>query len=1224
MSEGRTLFQPLEADPDFKRLVESVLTGKSVSVGGLVESSKALVLHLLRSLSGRKILLIVPDESRLDEYARDLKAFARLAGGDGAAARIHRFPVLGADPYQGIPPHLSTAMERVTSLAAAASGEWDVLVAPARALTTPLPGPERIASSRTKVRVGETLDLDALLGAAVAGGYRNEEMIGAQGEFSRRGGIVDIFPPGAAAPFRIELEGDDVASIRTFDADTQRSLERVSSIEILPVVEASIGGTERERLAIAATLWSDRLPDSPEARSWRDRLSKLQDGEYVPGIEALTRVYLTGTTDLLAYAQGALRVVDEPDRVEEELLSAVAEMEESRRSSPGCPVPPTGEIFLDTAAWIGQFKRADLRLSELRVAGEAMIAFHGQPARNYGGRVLDFIRDVAAHRAAGRRLLVFLSTRGRCERLGEILSDYGATFRTVEPAKDAGADAAPAGEPPPKGRPGTRRGIVREKPAPDTRRRIDDEADDEDEPEIDPDLVVSRIGDGGGEEPRPGPPPLEIPPGEPIVLIESHLNYGFVLTEIGLAVVTEREIFGEEARPAAATRRKGAAFISDFRDLKSGDLVVHVDHGVGRYLGLSRPAGSPRDFMLLQYADDARLYVPVDRLDLVQKYGGTEGGRRTLDKLGGPGWERVKTRVKRAIRDMTKELLDLYARRKAVPGRAFSPDTPWQREFEDAFAYTLTPDQERAIADVKADLESERPMERLLCGDVGYGKTEVAMRAAFKVVQDGAQVAILAPTTVLAFQHLNTFRERFAAFPVTIEMISRLRTPREQKEVLKRLADGRVDILIGTHRLLSKDVVFKELGLFIVDEEQRFGVVHKEKLKQISTGIDTLAMSATPIPRTLQMSLAGVRDLSIIETPPMNRLSIQTNLVPYNRGVVAAAIRSELRRGGQVYFVHNRVQSIHRIAAKVQKLVPEARIAVTHGQMDARPLEETMMRFLRGDHDVLVSTTIIENGLDIPRVNTLVVNRSDRFGLSQLYQLRGRVGRSDVRAYSYFIVPSRRTLTPLARQRLLALQEFSDLGAGFRIAALDLELRGAGDLLGARQHGHIAALGFDLYLKMLEEAVREYQGEAPAPEAATFNLGVDIRLPDAYIPEPNIRLALYKRISSAAGPAELGEIRAEVEDRFGRLPESGANLFSLADLRIEAARLGVKSVEYGEKSLAFRFQENPAVTPDRVIAFLKKQGFATLTPTGILKVPAPEAPEARIEAARVVLRALAS
>jgi len=1230
MPSDPSLFEPLSGSAEFRRLVETVRAGGPASVAGLVESSKALALRLLRRETGRPILLLVPDEARLDEYASDLAAFARLFEGPGAAARIIRFPALGADPYQGIPPHFRTACERASALSAAASGGWDFLIAPARALLTPLPAPEALLALRARVRVGERLDLDRFLGAAVEGGYRPEEMLGEAGEFSRRGGIVDIFPPGAERPFRIELEGEEIASIRTFDPDTQRSIGRVESIDIPPVVEAPLGRDARERLAIAASLWRDRLPSTTESRAWADRLDRLEAGEYVPGIEGLARVFLPGAGDLMAYARGAVRVVDEPDRTGEEVLSAVAEAESSRKSSPGCPLPPAGEIFLEPDAIRAQLRRADLRLTELRIAGEAALTFATQPSRNHGGRVLDFLREIAGHRVAGRRLVVFMSTRGTRERLGDIFRDYAVTYRTE------GMETLPAPPTAPMGRAGTGRGIVREMRAGDG--------------EIDPDLVVARFAPGDeaeradrparGESPggRAGPPTgpgeatdrwggapaIEIPPGDPVVLVECHLSHGFVMTELGLAVATEREIFGEEPRPAAAKRRKGAAFISDFRDLRPGDLVVHVDHGVGRYLGLSRPPGSPRDFMLLQYSDDARLYVPVDRLDLVQKFGGAEGESRALDKLGGPGWERVKTRVRKAIRDMTKELLDLYAKRKAIPGRAFSPDTPWQREFEDAFPYTLTPDQERAIADVKADLESDRPMERLLCGDVGYGKTEVAMRAAFKVVQDGAQVAVLAPTTVLAFQHWNTFRERFAAFPVTVEMISRLRTPREQKEVLARLADGKVDILIGTHRILSKDVRFRDLGLLVVDEEQRFGVAHKERLKQMSAGIDTLAMSATPIPRTLQMSLAGVRDLSVIETPPMNRLAIQTNLVPYNRGTVAAAIRGELRRGGQIYFVHNRIQSIHRIAAKIQELVPEARLAVTHGQLDARALEESMVRFLRRDFDILVSTTIIENGLDIPNVNTLVVNRADRFGLSQLYQLRGRVGRSDVRAYAYFIVPSRRTLTPIARRRLLALQEFSDLGAGFRIAALDLELRGAGELLGARQHGHIAALGFDLFLKMLEEAVREYQGEAPAPEAATFNLGVDIRLPDAYIPEPNLRLALYKRIASAAGDEELAEIRAEIEDRYGTLPAPGENLFAVAGLKIEAGRLGVKSVEFGEGRLAFRFQDRPVVSPDRVISFLGRQGSATLTPTGILKVPAPAAAPARIEAARVVLKALAS
>jgi transcription-repair coupling factor (superfamily II helicase) len=713
---------------------------------------------------------------------------------------------------------------------------------------------------------------------------------------------------------------------------------------------------------------------------------------------------------------------------------------------------------------------------------------------------------------------------------------------------------------------------------------------------------------------------------DPVFLLAGHLNHGFVLPEMGLVLLAERELYGEEPRPGTRKRRPGASIVSDFRDLKIGDLVVHVDHGVGRYEGLHRMGGAAahRDFMLVTYAAGDRLYVPVDRLDLVQKYTAPGGGRQQLDKLGGTGWERRRKRAKKAVQEMAHELLELYARRMAAVGREFPPDTPWQREFEDAFPYTLTPDQDRAIREVKGDMESPRPMERLLCGDVGFGKTEVAMRAAFKAIQEGLQVAVLAPTTVLAFQHLNTFRERFAVFPVVIEMLSRFRTPAEQKGVVRRIAAGGVDLVIGTHRLLSKDVVFRKLGLLVVDEEQRFGVAHKERLKRLAHNVDTLAMTATPIPRTLQMSLAGVRDMSLIETPPQNRLAIQTNLVPYKRGLIAAALRNELRRGGQAYFVHNRVETVHAVAARLQELVPEARITVAHGQMDRRKLESVMLQFLKGDHDVLCSTTIIENGIDIPRVNTLFVNRADRFGLAQLYQIRGRIGRSDVRAYAYFIIPGRGALSEPARRRLLALQEFSELGSGFRLAAMDLEIRGAGELLGARQHGHIADVGFDMYVQMLERAVRELKGEEVAePVSTQVNLGVDIRLPDSYVPEPALRLAFYKQVSAAEDASDLERIRSELEDRFGRLPKPGDNLLRLASLRLDAMRLGARSVDYAEGKVAIQFAEPGRLPPERIVAFIQRTAGAALTPAGVLRVAPPEAPD-RIAAAQAVISALAA
>ena len=580
-----------------------------------------------------------------------------------------------------------------------------------------------------------------------------------------------------------------------------------------------------------------------------------------------------------------------------------------------------------------------------------------------------------------------------------------------------------------------------------------------------------------------------------VLVAIGRLSRGFRLPDAALQVYAEADVFEEERRAPERRRSATKAFLSDLRDLKVGDLVVHVDNGIGEFVGLKQIGigEALQEFLELHYAGDDKLFVPVERLDLVQKY--TGAARPPLDRLGGASWERAKTRVKKAMRDMAEELLKLYAARKAVPGHAFSPDTHWQKEFEDAFEYELTPDQKSAIADIKRDMESPTPMDRLLCGDVGYGKTEVAMRAAFKAVMDGKQVAILAPTTVLAFQHEKTLRERFAGFPVRIEMVSRFRSKAEQKEALAELAAGKVDIIVGTHRLLSKDVQFRDLGLLVVDEEQRFGVAHKEKIKQLRRKVDVLTMSATPIPRTLNMSLVGIRDMSIIETPPKDRLSIQTNVVKFDQQVIGSAIRHEIERGGQVYFVHNRVESIFSIGSLVQRLVPEAKVVVGHGQMEEELLERAMLDFVARKYDVLLATTIVENGLDIPNANTIIINRADRYGLSQLYQLRGRVGRSDRPAYAYLLIPPEDNLSPVAKKRLAAIKEFSDLGSGFRVAALDLEIRGAGNLLGGEQSGHIETVGFEMYMKLLEETVKELKGEELEDDTrATVNLKVDLRI----------------------------------------------------------------------------------------------------------------------------------
>ncbi len=689
----------------------------------------------------------------------------------------------------------------------------------------------------------------------------------------------------------------------------------------------------------------------------------------------------------------------------------------------------------------------------------------------------------------------------------------------------------------------------------------------------------------------------------PVLVGTGYLSRGFRLPDAGLQLWAETDVFEEERK--VHERRKSAArtFLSDFRDLKVDDLVVHVDHGIGVFVGLKRiEVGiEPQEFMELRYAGEDKLFVPVERLDLVQRY--TGAARPALDRLGGTTWEKAKTRVKKAMRDMAEELLKLYAARKAMAGHAFSPDSHWQQEFEDAFEWDLTVDQRTAIGDIKADMESSTTMDRLLCGDVGYGKTEVAMRAAFKAVMDGKQVAVLAPTTVLAFQHLKTLKSRFAAFPVRTDMVSRFRSKAEQKATLEDLAAGKVEIIVGTHRLLSKDVVFRDLGLLVVDEEQRFGVGHKEKIKQLRKRVDVLTMTATPIPRTLNMSLAGIRDMSIIETPPKDRLSIQTNVVKFDQAVISRAIRTEMERGGQIYFVHNRVESIYSLGNLITRLVPEAKVAVAHGQMDEDALERVMVDFVGHKYDVLLATTIIENGLDISNANTMIINRADRYGLSQLYQLRGRVGRSDRRAYAYLLIPPEEALSPVAKKRLAAIREFSDLGSGFRVAALDLEIRGAGNLLGGEQSGHIEAVGFDMYMKLLEQTIKELKGEEIEDEIrANVNLRVDLRIDDEYIPDMNQRLTVYRRFAAVRNDAELDRLMDEVRDRYGVPPDSVLNLAEYASIRLMADRIGLESVDREAQIVVLKFRPDAKLDPQWLFRVVQERADVVMVPPATLKL----------------------
>ena len=692
-----------------------------------------------------------------------------------------------------------------------------------------------------------------------------------------------------------------------------------------------------------------------------------------------------------------------------------------------------------------------------------------------------------------------------------------------------------------------------------------------------------------------------------VELRHGELSAGFELPTLGLQLLADADVFPAEVRlRQRRSRARAHRFGSDFRDLEIGDLVVHTDHGIGRFEGLETldVGGARVEFMVVSYKGGDKLKVPIDSFDRVQRYARTEGARPNMDRLGSGSWQKVKRGVKKAMRDMAQELLRLYAERKARPGHSFTSQSPWLSEFEHAFEFDETPDQARAIVDVAGDMGDASPMDRLVCGDVGYGKTEVAMRAAMRAVLDGKQVALLAPTTILAFQHWKTFQKRFAAFPVIIEMLSRMRSPREVKRIVKDVASGKVDILIGTHRILSKDMAFRDLGVLVVDEEQRFGVVAKERLKKLRRGVDCLTLSATPIPRTLQMGLAGIRDMSVIETPPKDRLAIQTAIVKFSTDTIAAAIRQELQRDGQVFFVHNRVESIESLANMVTRLVPEARVAVAHGQMPETLLEQRMLDFVEGRADVLVATTIVENGLDIPRANTILINRADRYGLAQLYQLRGRVGRADRRAYAHLLVPPDTVLSEIAQKRLAAIRDFSELGAGFRIAALDLEQRGAGNLLGGEQSGHIRAIGLDLYIKLLEQTILELKGDAaPSDSPVSLNLRLDLRIPESDVPDVHQRMVLYKRLSQVRHHEELVALREEIRDRYGAPSAAIERLIRFADQRVRCRLLGVGQVDRGASVLRLHFAEQTPVAPEVIVELVGATRGAALQPDGLLAIP---------------------
>ncbi|HWM93335.1 MAG TPA: transcription-repair coupling factor [Thermoanaerobaculia bacterium] len=1066
---------------------------------------------------------------------------ARLFGREEGAVY---FPAPSLTPYQEAETSLLVRAQESAAIDRIVSGQVSTVVATPRALFRRLPRPEDFSEAAFDVRPGQDYPLEELTERLVRFGFRRTDLVYEVGDFAVRGGLVDLYPPGEESPVRLDFFGDTVESVRWFDAHSQRSEDTLDSVRILPLCLFPCGTQEARQLADLIAGGLSDLDMGPEAV---ELLESLRTRGSFPGWEHYLPLLAGGTVELLGLLNDPLVLVVDPPALESEVAHHGDRLRvdfEARRAHRKLALPPEDlEIPEDRVREI--LEGAEVRLRDLMLSGDgrgsaAAADFHGTLTDLFHGQLPRFPQEVATARARGERCLVVVSPAHR-RRIEELLEGRELT-----------------------------------------------------------------LGRGGVE------------------LVTGELGRGFRLPAAGVALYGEQQLLPQARAQRRAARTRYGPFVSSLRDLRVGDYVVHSDHGIGQFVALRSVGGDgdgtshlppalrevasgngsgETEVMEISYAGGKRLLLPLSRLDLVQKYSGIEGIAPRLDQLGGTSWNKTKARVKSGMRDMAGELLKLYAERQIAQAPAMPQDSDLLHQFEAAFPYEETPDQIEAIAVIKEDLQRERPMDRLLCGDVGYGKTEVAMRAAFKAVDSGFQVAVLAPTTILADQHLEVFRKRFAGFPVTIEMVSRFRSPQEMRDLKKRLAEGKIDILVGTHRLLSKDIQLPKLGLMIVDEEQRFGVAQKERLKQVKKNVHVLAMSATPVPRTLQLSLAGVRDMSVIETPPKDRMAVETAILPFNSELIREAIEFEIERGGQVYYVYNRVESIEKVLTILRDLVPGVRITVGHGQLEEDELSRRMHAFSNREFDLLLATTIIENGIDIPNVNTMIVHRADRFGLAQLYQLRGRVGRSNQLAYCYLLVPEDRVLSEPARKRLAAIREFTDLGAGFRIAARDLEIRGAGNLLGGEQSGHISAVGIETYLKLLEETVRELRGETveEAPSTA-IDLPVPMSIPPEYVEDANLRMEIYRKIA-AAEDAE-SEILAELTDRFGPPPAAVSTLIEVATLKRLAESLRVQSISSKGSELIIRLRRDARIDVDRLIQMVSTRPGASFSPTGVLTLTA--------------------
>lgn len=1084
----------LDRNESFQKIKKALSRGERLNVKDLETGPKSLFFWGIGQET-RNLIIITGGSQEALELFEDL---IQLNG-----EQVLYFPAQEILPHEPIPADISLRRERMEVLTRMANGEKDfIVVTSIQALLQGLLPPEVFRANTIKIVRGDTYDIQDLIKILHRAGYERVPQIESWGEFSRRGGILDIFPLTRDTPVRIEFFDDEVDSIRSFDLGTQRSEEKLEEINVPPALEQILPGKKQEGLKEIRREWErekeflEREGKEEEALYLKEKtgadLELLQQGQLPEGGAQYSPFFFGKLSSLLDFEDSVPIILDNPLFVEQRAQNFAVEMGETVTSlrEQGSVLPSYGKNFHRIEDVLENLLSRELILvnesppEEWNLEDVREITVEAEGVGTFGGNLENLIATIQKRLKERYRVILSLGTRAKISKVREHLEEQDIDCRTLS---------------------------------------LGDE-------------IASGV----------------------VNLVNSTVRRGFNLPRERVAWWSEQDIFGKQRyRKRKVQNLQEGIQISSFQELKPGDYVVHENHGVGKYLGVQteKVLEVHQDYLVIRYAGDDRLYVPTHQIHLIQKYVGMEDQPPRLYRLGGGEWNRVKKKVKESVQEMAQGLLKLYAERESAKGYQYSNDTVWQSEFEEAFPYEETPDQIRAVEEIKGDMEDGRPMDRLLCGDVGYGKTEVAIRASFKAVMEGKQVAFLVPTTILAQQHFNTFLDRFEDYPVNIEMISRFRTPGKQKEILKRLRQGQVDIVIGTHRLLSKDVSFRDLGLLIVDEEQRFGVVHKERIKELKKDVDVLTLTATPIPRTLHMSMVGMRDMSLIETPPRDRYPIRTYVREYNRDLIREAIQRELAREGQVYFVHNRVEDIQDRADEVRRLVPEARVAVAHGQMAENTLEKLMLSFLKKEYDVLVCTTIIETGMDITNVNTIIVNNSDQMGLAQLYQLRGRVGRTNRVAYAYLLYRQGKVLSEVSEKRLMAIKEFTNLGSGFKLAMRDLEIRGAGNILGPEQHGHIAAVGFTLYCKLLEETIQELAGqkERKKPEEElVVDTDWDAYIPEDYIPDTRQKVEIYKKISALKDENDQEDLLDELIDRFGDPPPEVMNLLYIARLRSKA------------------------------------------------------------------------